>query len=399
MISFIAGKKTAAKSFEFLYQSDCLLNDLTQKVLLPYIFETNNLINKAIHLYDDNGFGTIIPTFDLGFTYNTARLAGGFTTGMLVDWQSKVPFVPIDMTIKECSVSIIELGTFFQEHLNGFDGKRIGNILDVLRKKGYSYNFKTGNHFITLCTDFNNNCYLVIHSGDDSYRDDSVGVYPSDKVWYNSLIKTLYNDSHTRYIKYLVDEPAERFIEFALSNRNNVHMFHLEFANMLYSINCEEHFCNTYQHYGFHSEHTAVLGACLVPDNSVFPVLSNQGLPILLVRSTPDMWSVEIDNVRYSVFPHGWGQEIKNISRINVLDGKMQFILSNGLLFETEIGYKKKLPKGFATIRMLNNYESIVNGALSFEKAWNDNFFGIIEKTLFPLASYNSDNNTIIYHK
>lgn len=107
MIEFVAGQKTTASSLDCLFKCENLLNDTTQMVLLPYIYETNLLLNEAITQFDKNGYASIVPTVDLGFSYNIGRLAGGFSTGMIVDWQCQLPFVPVDMTIKECSVSII----------------------------------------------------------------------------------------------------------------------------------------------------------------------------------------------------------------------------------------------------------------------------------------------------
>lgn len=280
-----------------------------------------------------------------------------------------------------------------------FNGKKIQSNLNLLRKQGYCFNFESGNHFITLCTDSAQNCFLVIHSGDDSYRDNSVGVYLSENVWYNNSINIFHSKRTNRYIRFLIGDPAETFITFAIKHRINVHHFHSEFAKMLYDKKVCTPICKTYQHYGFHSEHTAVLGAGLVTKDSVFPILSNQGLPILIVKPSFNMWSLVIDNSNYYAFPHGWGQEIKNISAIFTYgNNRMHFLLKNGVFINTKIGFKSKLTKEIATVRALKRYMEVVRGCLPLEKAWNNNFYAEIESILFPIASYYSPSSEIIIH-
>ena len=246
MVDLIVGNKSKVRSIENLFESRNLLDDDTQRVLLPYIYETKLLLDEAIRKYDKSGFSTIIPSFDLGFTYNTGRLAGGFTTGMLLNLESNVPFIPIDITLKECSGSIIYIGEY-DNHIENFIAKKIKDILTDLKKNGFYFNFNSGNHFITLCVDKLQKCYLVIHSGDDSYRNNKDGVYPSDNIWYKDDVKILFNKDNSRYIKYLVSESANKFIELALSKRNNVESFHLEIAKRIYEKETKELIWNTYQ--------------------------------------------------------------------------------------------------------------------------------------------------------
>ena len=58
-----------------------LLNDDTQKILLPYIKETEHLLNGMVKRYDKCGEAHIFPSLDVGFPNNILRLAGGFATG------------------------------------------------------------------------------------------------------------------------------------------------------------------------------------------------------------------------------------------------------------------------------------------------------------------------------
>ena len=89
----------------------CIPNqDQTQRVLLPYLRETEVLLNKLVKIHDkEYGWAKIIPCNDLGFPNNVVRIAGGFLTGAYYNWSCAVPIVPIDATINTCTSSVFEL--------------------------------------------------------------------------------------------------------------------------------------------------------------------------------------------------------------------------------------------------------------------------------------------------
>lgn len=93
-------------SREDLYNPENLLGDTTQKVLLPYLKETEILFNVALRKHDSQGFCRIYPSLDLGFPNNVQRLAGGFATGMLVTWNCGINIIPIDATVNVCTSSV-----------------------------------------------------------------------------------------------------------------------------------------------------------------------------------------------------------------------------------------------------------------------------------------------------
>ena len=395
MIVIHEGLSTKLSSIKELFDSKYWVGDDTQKVLLPYIKDTESLMNYAIHLYDNQGCAYIVPSFDLGFTYNTARLAGGFTSGMIVHWNSNIPFVPIDMTIKECSGSIIEIDA---NDIHFFTVEHIEQCLEKMWNNGYRFNFFSGNHFISLFQDKQNKKYLVMHSGDDGYRDEQNGVYPSQKVWYKDNVKVVYDKEGKRYLKYLVEDAAEKFINIALERQSGVASFHRDFANLLLHNSGLIIHAKTYQHYGMYSSHTALLGTGLVPLNETFPIFSNDGLPILIGRPSEKMWSLYIDNHRRFVIPHGWGQCINGIRGIEYLptEKRLLFTLKSNFLLTDEIGYDKKLSKNIVKIRKLANYINYINSKSSFEECWNNNFFFDTENILFPIVSYHAENGEII---
>lgn len=398
MIEFVIGSKTEASSLTDLFNSRFLLDDFSQRALLPYILDTQSLLTSAIKLFDTAGEATIVPSFDLGFTYNTGRLAGGFTTGMLVDWQCKIPFVPIDMTIKECSGSIILLRDV-SDPLSFFTAPRINRILEDLKKDGYKFSFTSGNHFIMLSFDKHQNYYIIVHSGDDSYRDNENGVYPSPHVWYTDNIRLIFNSDKSRYLKYLIGEPAKKFVDLALLNRKNVSVFHRKFATRLTMGYCDIAFCNTYQHYGLYSDHTAVLGAGLVDNNCEYPIFSNEGLPIVMLKPSSKMWAILLDGKEKYLFPHGWGQSITNVKYIKCLHEQdvIQIKLYGGEILTFQIGYKCKIPKSIAQIRSLCNYNDFVAGNVPFESVWKNNFYADVSNTIYPLSTYSGGNSVKIW--
>ena len=396
MLRIIKGSITELCDITKVFDSEYWLNDSSQKILLPYIKSTQELMNSTIQQYDKNGVANIIPSFDLGFSYNTGRIAGGFTTGMVVHWDSEVPFVPIDMTIKECSGSVVSISI---DNIDFFNTERINNCLQKMNNQGYRFNFKTGNHFISLYRDKNKRYYLVIHSGDDSYRDINTGIYPSNEIWYKDQIKTSFDKTRSRYLNYLVDEYAERFVRIAINKRKDIAQFHRHLSEeiILGYGSIENQY--TFQHYGFCFPNTAVLGTGFIKANEVFPIFSNEGLPIVIVKPTEKMWSVKVNNERRFVIPHGWGQDIRGITNLSNQWQNGKIILTiNDEIIAQDISYTSKLPRDIAQIRVLKDYESFINGDISFEKCWNNKLYVDVVDILYPCASYSdNDKKTVLW--
>ena len=100
-----------------------LLNDSTQKMLLPYVKETERLLDGLVKKYDEYGEAHIFPSLDIGFPNNVLRLAGGFATGMLVVWKSGTPLVPVDTTVNVCSSS------YYEFPASALNGRSLQNVL------------------------------------------------------------------------------------------------------------------------------------------------------------------------------------------------------------------------------------------------------------------------------
>ena len=147
-----------------MFEAKNLLNDKSQKVLLAHIKETERLLNKVVKKYDkrEESGAVIIPSLDLGYPNNVMRLAGGFATGMLVDWDCGTSFVPIDATVNVCTSSVFKI-TPKNELLDDFEGF-IKKVTETdATSLGYSFSLKSGNHFLMLAKDEKEDDYLVLH--------------------------------------------------------------------------------------------------------------------------------------------------------------------------------------------------------------------------------------------
>lgn len=108
-----------------LYKESLIYNDNTQRVLLPYIKITEQIIRDVLRLYDAYAECNIFPSFDLGVPNNVIRLAGGFATGSIISWCFSIPFVPVDITLNVCSSSCY--------YIDNILAKNIGDKLNEKR--------------------------------------------------------------------------------------------------------------------------------------------------------------------------------------------------------------------------------------------------------------------------
>ena len=111
----------------------------------------------------------IVALPDLGLPHNVTRILGGFLTGALYQWETDVPFVPIDATVNVCGVSIFRMR-------DGFDGAKgfqdaVTRAETQLAGSSFVWNYSEGNHFISWSTaeggaggPFADGHYLVMHA-------------------------------------------------------------------------------------------------------------------------------------------------------------------------------------------------------------------------------------------
>lgn len=325
----------AIKTYEDLFKPENLLNDDTQRVLLPYIRKTQELFESTIRKYDSSivRIGTkemprsgvmIFPSLDLGFPNNVQRLAGGFATGMLIMWKCGTPIVPVDATVNVCSSSVFRLDSF---NTNMGDSEFIKYIEDIIFKatkgKGYSFSFDSGNHFLMVAQDINSKqLYLVLHSSAKEFKDSYMGLYPVENNWYSNKIRTNPSPyAPERYIRYIKDRDAAYFIDNAHKLEEYNIQIHKWFAS---AIGCkiESISGNTYHHYYMPTDNSIAIGTYAESPGTIVPLFSNIGKDIYMFKIGKDNWKIKLGGREVCLVPHGWGQVIDNVQLIEVNNDK-----------------------------------------------------------------------------
>lgn len=392
-----------------LYDEKNLLNDITQKMLLPYVKETERLLDGLVKKYDGYGEAHIFPSLDIGFPNNVLRLAGGFATGMLVVWKSGTPLVPVDTTVNVCSSSYYE---FPASALNGrslqnvFNSQIINEIItNGSINEGLAFSFNTGNHFLLLSRGRESgNYYLVLHSSAKQYKDSFLGLYPKPNNWYFDFIKPYKDKKSGRYINYLKDTEAQRFIGIARSLNEQNKDIHNWFAKQILG-DIKPIQSKTYHHYGMPTDYSIAIGTYVVDEKDIVPIFSREGCPIFLFKVSSDMWSIELEGKRKYVVPHGWGQELKyeyfqdqiTEEHLKTVDLKVK---KDALIFEDtqdgneikkiEVNYQARFPRDMVGVRDLYK-EHPFDGENMFGKT--PYLKGTIVDILDPIALFSKDTN------
>ena len=279
---------------------DRTLRDPTQLAILPHLLNTETLVAKAIRKETGNDSSVSITAMpDLGLANNAIRMKGGFFTGMYMEWDSSIPFVPVDATINSCGVSVFVLNEMISS-------QSFAERMEAAKKKlavgGYNWNFGRGNHFISICRMGDGRYCAVMHASADEYKRDLAGfaLYPDPRVWYFDLIKTIWNREHCRYLRYLTGSPAERFINIALGleavNRRRM----LDFAEEIFGsvLDCE---LIHVPHYGMPTASSVAIGCSWKTNKS-----------ILLSLPSRDFYMIENSDDPKWLTPHGFGASIPN---------------------------------------------------------------------------------------
>lgn len=205
---------------------DFLKPDDTQRVLIPFLEETEAMLEKIVRMHDRSGWAKVVPSVDLGFSSNVVRMAGGFFAGALYDWSCSVPIVPIDASVNTCTCSVFTLSHFDED----MEEAEFNSIIEKMNIdgaiEGYNFNFKSYNHFFTVAKDEDGHYYILIHTSAREGADNTFGLYPGgDRTWFTNEIKTYLNPSQTRYMRYIRGSSAIRLIDYSmLFRRFNEHV-------------------------------------------------------------------------------------------------------------------------------------------------------------------------------
>lgn len=373
-----------------LFKPEVLLNDNTQRVLLPYLRETKNLFDKALKKHDPSptSYCQIFPSLDLGMPNNVQRLAGGFATGMLVTWQCGLDIVPIDATVNVCTSSVFKLNHFDLDLLN--HEKTLMQFLkscfdEASSEKGYSFSFTSGNHFLIIAQDSETQeYYLVLHSSANELKNSYMGLYPVEGNWYAKDVKDIFGENG-RYFHYLKDEEARHFIRMAQNFKTYNEQIHKWLAKR---INNKAPFNESdmliKHHYYMPTENSIALGTFAEPVGTHVPIFSAPGRNIYIFEIGKDNWQVNLGGNKGNVclVPHGWGQKIDQLSSIHINNGNLVLTVNNSLR-EFPISSKHHINCSEKILRTFDNEEDFLKRGKSVLK-------GTIVKTLVPCFEYSA---------
>jgi predicted phosphodiesterase len=410
---FTAGQKTAINMQEDLYNPQKLLNDATQRILLPYVKETEHLLNELVKTYDSEAFAKIYPSLDIGIPNNRLRLAGGFATGMLVVLKCGTPIVPVDTTVNVCSSSYYQFDSVALRDIpikQFFNESKINKIINEgSKEEGLAFSFNTGNHFLLLCKSrVNNTYYLVLHSSAKQFKDTYMGLYPNPHNWYYGYIKTYCASNSNRYIRYIKDNQAIEFISTAkkLNKQNeDIHnWFAGRFSKGIHYINSK-----TYHHYGMPTDYSIAIGTYVIDNDDIVPIFSREDYPIWLFRPDEKMWSIELEGKRKYIVPHGWGQCIRpeyfgvSMNEMELSSCKLEIGENNNLILkdsqgkrlkEFEVNYEKRFTEEEVEVRRLWNADDYNANMLKYSGYLS----GKMEDVLDPVALFSKNNDGVKYY-
>lgn len=393
-ITFKGNNKIA--NSEDLFEPSNLLDDNTQKVLLKYIKETQAQLCSVVKKYDSSKIETnelsgawIYPSLDLGLPNNVTRLAGGFATGMLVTWRCGTPIVPIDATVNVCSSSVFELPNNYSfEKSNDEFTSQIDELIKKAATSGKHFSFDSGNHFIMLAQSDTNKKYLVLHSSAKEFKDSYVGLYPptgSQENWFSEKIrKSPSPTTPGRYLRYLKGEDAQHFIWLAHQLETVNEQLHKWFAEQIGGKNCKKPSLmskSTYHHYYMPTDTSIAIGTFVEKPGTTVPIFSAPGQPICLFEvSKYDNWTIRLDGEEKCLIPHGWGQKIDSLKKIEVSKDKLILhTYNNG-----EISYNTLTDK-----HINSEYKKIREFSDCADFLKTSNFLkGEIKETLTPIFLY-----------
>lgn len=349
--------------------------DSTQKSILPHLQTTELLVASALEKETGKKCNVeIIAMPDLGLANNSIRMCGGFFTGMFMEWNADIPFVPVDTTVNSCGVSVFSLrkGISFQEFKS-----RINSTKEKMGQLGYNWNFERGNHFISLCRNDLNQYFIVMHASADEYKKSVPGrsLYPIPNVWYYDDIKVITTKNSERYLRYLVGNSAKRFTSIAIElERINKERMH-SVATIIAGELIKEEVCYI-PHYGMPTESSIAIGCSWRTDKSV--LLSLPGNDVFIIERVDkslDRW----------LTPHGFGAEIISPS-ISYKSGKL-YINGSQILYDDDVALLKE--KAIRHVRSDNRQiEDYINRILQKVNA------RVISK-LHPIMTINKDGYAV----
>lgn len=306
--------------------------DIAHELLLPFIRETETILQLALNSIDSNASCRIVPAPDLGFPHDVIRIAGGFPTGCLVEWNCLTPFVPIDTTVNVDTSSIFVLDDDISHDVNA---ETFGWLRRKFERSSYVFNFNKGNHFISFGRKAATGTpVLVIHSNEKEFKYQFNGLMPAEDNWFADQVRLFRH--HDRYIRYVIGDVANLFVDVAKSlEQFNVlrHRFvaHLLTRNRARIISQEDH-----HHYYMPTRQSVAIGCFPVKAGTRVPVFSRPGRNIAIFepqKGGPNALGQSESGNDLVLVPHGWGKTCVEGTTFSIDFDRRSFVLS-GKMYE-----------------------------------------------------------------
>lgn len=298
--------------------------DSTQAVLTDYLSNTERLMNKLLSK-EFSGVARIKSVSDLGFPHDVIRIAGGFATGVFVDWTTNKPFIPVDTCVNVCSASFFEVKDDITHFFNDdyFDSIK-GKLTDGI----YISNFHRGNHFITyLNSVIDGKKYLLLHSSANEFKDNFNGLYPVERCWYFDRIK-VFSDGKS-YIRYLDGKDAEIFCLVAKSLYVFNEIRHEFIAHVILGDFQGDAAPLHFHHYGMPTNNSIAMGCHLSIQDENSPILTLPGENLYMLKYFRAKNESLMVNCRQFLTPHGWGKRHTNTPQIKLNLESNRFFLGS----------------------------------------------------------------------
>lgn len=287
------------------HHSSPIPHDKAQAFLSSHLRETQQLLLESLRSLDPNAECQIRYAADLGIPWDVLRLAGGFATGCVVDWKCNIPIVPVDTTMNVDLTSVFELSSAPTRGLFALtEMHRIRTTIE--NNSSFSWNFESGNHFISLCRD-GKNWILVLHSNDREFKGQYNGLYPATENWYARNLRTLGHP--TRPIRILTGSAAKLFNDTSQMLRSYNRVRHEMIAECVLNGSAVVASVHHKEHYFMPTSSTACLGAYLSAPQERVVVFSEPGAPLAIFEphgGGPNQIHL-LSGGEALIVPHGWG--------------------------------------------------------------------------------------------
>jgi hypothetical protein len=357
-------------------------NDSAHNLLIPFVKETESLLLEALRSFDKNSKCRISVAPDLGFPHDVVRIAGGFPTGTLVEWDCNEPFIPVDTTVNIDTSTIFYLD---QDVSDKFTEKDFTKLRENIEKSSYLFNFHKGNHFISFGRiKGSGHPVLVLHSNEKEFKYQYNGLMPAENNWFMDDVK--YITRGNRYLRYIHGDKAVLFSRMAKSLEDFNIVRHHFIAQLLLNGKASiiEQF--DYHHYFMPSNQSVAIGCFLVEEGSSVPIFSKPGRDINIFKAKAggknrikEMSSGD-DKL---LVPHGWGKTCQHDIEFNIDLKNKEFSLSGkkyDIKTEISLGKDERL--------YLRDYDSAPTSDNSLYSLMEHHCPGEVIETIEQISSY-----------